>query len=98
MVKWAIPAKQDLKQVHDYITKDSKFYARKVVDEIVEKSEMLNNFPKMGRIVPEIGNENIRELIMYSYRLIYEVTATGVEVLALIHGRQDFPSEKFTES
>jgi len=97
MVRWSIPARQDLKQVYDYIAKDSKFYARKVIEEIIEKSEKLNDFPKMGRVVPEIGDINIRELFIYSFRLIYEVAATGVQVLALIHGRQDFPSDRFTE-
>ena len=90
MVKWSIPAKDDLKQIFEYIAKDSKFYANKVADEIVEKSEMLDKFPEMGRIVPEIEDSNIRELIVYSYRLIYEISAKKIEILALIHGKQDF--------
>ena len=49
MVEWSIPAKEDLKQVHDYISKDSRFYARKVTEQIVDKSEALNDFPEMGR-------------------------------------------------
>ena len=49
MVKWSIPAKDDLKQIFEYIAKDSKFYANKVADEIVEKSEMLDKFPEMGK-------------------------------------------------
>ena len=55
MVKWSKPAKLDLKQIHDYIAKDSKFYAQKVSQEIVDKSEILNSFPESGRIVPEIA-------------------------------------------
>lgn len=64
MVKWSTPAKFDLKQIHDYIARDSKFYAQKVSREIVEKSEKLNSFPGIGRIVPEIGDPNIRELLI----------------------------------
>lgn len=55
MVKWSKPAKLDLKQLHDYIARYSKFYAQKVSIEIVEKSERLNSFPEVGRIVPEIS-------------------------------------------
>ena len=95
MVKWSIPAKQDLKQVYDYIARDSKFYAAKVSQDIVDKSEKLFNFPKIGRIVPEIDNPNIRELIIYSYRLIYRVSTNTIEILALIHGKQDFSSGNF---
>ncbi len=64
MVKWSLPAKRNLKAIYDYISKDSRFYAKRVIEEIVEKSETLDKFPRMGRVVPEIGNENIRELIV----------------------------------
>ena len=90
MVTWSNPAKNDLKKIHDYIAKDSKFYAVKVSQEFIEKSEKLKVFPKMGRIVPEIGDPNIRELFVYSYRLIYEISSAKIEILAIIHGRQDF--------
>lgn len=93
MVKWSKPAKLDLKQIYDYIAIDSKFYAQKVSQEIVEKSEKLNSLPEVGRIVPEIGDPNIRELIIYSYRLIYEVFPNKIEILALIHGKRDFTQE-----
>ncbi len=92
MVKWSVPAKNDLKQIHDYIAKDSKYYAQNVVQEIVTKSEKLTDFPEIGRAVPEISDQNIRELIVYSYRLIYGISETGIEILAIIHGRRDFNS------
>ena len=90
MVRWSKPAKLDLKQIHDYIARDSIFYAQKVSSEIVEKSEKLNSFPEVGRIVPEIEDPNIRELLIYSYRLIYEVFSDKVEILALVHGKLNF--------
>ena len=90
MVKWSIPARNDLKQIHDYIAKDSKYYAQNVIQEIVTKTATLPEFPEIGRTVPEISDQNIRELIVYSYRLIYEISETGIEILAIIHGRRDF--------
>ena len=90
MVIWTIPAKLDLKEIHDYIARDSKYYAQKVSQDIVDKSEKLKYFPQIGRIVPEINNPNIRELIIYSYRLIYEVISDGVQILALIHSKRNF--------
>ena len=92
MVKWSVPARNDLKQLHDYIAKDSKYYARKVIQEMVAKTETLTELPEIGRIVPEISDQNIRELIVYSYRLIYEMSGAGIEILAIIHGRRDFNS------
>jgi plasmid stabilization system protein ParE len=93
VVKWTAPAKLDLKDIYDYIAKDSKYYAQKVSEDIVAKSENLKHFPKIGRIVPEIDDPNIRELLVYSYRLIYEALPNGVQVLALIHSRRNFTSK-----
>lgn len=90
MVEWTNPAKQDLKSIHDYIANDSQFYAKRVSFEIVEKTETLNTFPEIGRIVPEIGDTKIRELIIYSYRIIYEIYPDKIAILALIHGKRDF--------
>ena len=91
MVKWTITAKLDLKSIHDYIVRDSKYYAKKVSQDIIEKTEILNNFPEIGRIVPEIDDNNIRELLIYSYRLVYEVLpSSDILILTLIHGRRNF--------
>ena len=48
MVKWSEPAKIDLRHIHDYIAKNSKFYAQKVAREIVAKSEQVSAFPEVG--------------------------------------------------
>jgi toxin ParE1/3/4 len=61
-----------------------------VVQQIVERSETLDAFPEVGRIVPEIGDSEIREVFVYSYRLVYQVTSVGVDILALIHSKRDF--------
>ena len=92
MVKWSVPARNDLKQIHDYIANDSKYYAQNVIQEIVAKIESLNDFSEIGRVVPEISNQNIRELLVYSYRLVYEISAGEIEILTIIHGRRDFIS------
>jgi len=92
MVTWSISARNDLKQIYDYIAKDSKYYATNVAQNIVSKAEKLSEFPEIGRVVPEIGDENVRELIIYSYRLIYEVVPNGAQILAIIHGKRDFSS------
>jgi len=90
VVKWTVPARHDLKEIHDYIARDSNVYAKKVSEEIVERSGLLRTYPQIGRVVPEIGNPEIRELLIYSYRLIYEVLPEEVRILALIHGKRDF--------
>ena len=90
MVKWTRPAKRDLKKIHDYIAEDSRYYAKKVVHEILQKTNNLKDFSEKGRIVPELSDPNIRELIIYSYRLIYEIKDNQIEILTIIHGKRDF--------
>ena len=97
MVVWSKPARDDLKAIHDFIKKDSIFYAKKVSDDIIEKSELLEQFPQMGRVVPEINKTDIRELFVYSYRMIYEISGKNVNILTLVHFAQDFKNKKKTK-
>ena len=73
MVIWSGPAKMALQNIFYFIAEDSKFYAKKVVAKIIARSEYLVEFPRLGKIVQEINNDKIRELIIYSYRMIYEI-------------------------
>ena len=90
MVIWSEPAKADLRSIHDFIANDSRHYAKKVAQDVVAKTDALNSLPRIGRIVPELGDEKIRELSLYSYRVIYEIKDSDVFVLAVVHKRRDF--------
>ena len=93
MVTWSDHAKADLRHIHDFIATDSRHYAKKVARDILDKSTQLAELPRIGKVVPEIGDENIRELHMYSYRILYEIKADDTHVLAVVHKRQDFQAE-----
>ncbi len=90
MVVWTDPAKRDLKRIRDYIAADSNYYAKQAVQGIIAKTEKLNHFPEIGRMVPELEDPRIRELIFYSYRLVYEIKLQDIDILAIIHGKRDF--------
>ena len=64
--------------------------AKKVTEDIAAKTDILDDLPRMGRVVPELNNEHIRELSLYSYRILYEIKDQDVFVLTVIHKRQDF--------
>ncbi len=93
MVIWSEPAKADLRSIHDFIAHDSRHYAKKVTQDIVAKTDVLNELPRMGPMVPELSNEDIRELSLYSYRILYEIKDQDVFVLAVIHKRRDLQPE-----
>lgn len=73
MVIWSEPAKTDLRSVHDFIAYGSRHYAKKVTQDIREKTDVLDELPKVGKKVPELNDETIRKLSLYSYRIIYEI-------------------------
>lgn len=88
-VVWSFTAAADLEAIADYIARDSSFYAAAFVREIREASHSLGELSERGRIVPELGNPNIRELIVREYRLIYAIDEGHVVILGLIHGKRD---------
>ncbi len=89
MVRWSDQAKADLRAIHNFVARDSDHYAKKVTQQIVEKSETLSELPMLGRVVPELGDNSVREIPAYSYRVLYEVTLGDVMILAVIHKRRD---------
>ncbi len=93
MVIWSDPAKADLRAIHDFIAQNSKFYAKKVLQDIVDKSGVLDALPRAGRIVPELGEPDIREVAVHAYRIIYEIRNADCFVLAVIHRRRDIQPE-----
>ena len=85
-VKWTNQAIEDINNIAEYISKDSKKYARIQVDNFFNRTEVLEKFPYSGRIVPEAGNENIRELIIGSYRIVYHIISkTNIDILTVHH-------------
>ena len=88
-VVWSPRAVADVDAIASYIASDSPFYASSVVRQIVALTRRMEQFPFAGRKVPEFDDDNLRELIAYSYRIIYRVEAAQIIVAAVIHGKRD---------
>ncbi|MBK6961278.1 MAG: type II toxin-antitoxin system RelE/ParE family toxin [Gammaproteobacteria bacterium] len=61
--------------------------------DIVDKVEMLLTLPRLGRVVAEIAEPDVREIGMYSYRILYEVIGDTVHIHGVIHRRRNFKPE-----
>jgi toxin ParE1/3/4 len=70
---WTDPSVEDLRSIRDYIARDSEYYAAAVIEQLILAAERLVDFPRLGRAVPEAQDENIRELLRESYRIIYRI-------------------------
>ena len=85
-IKWTKIALNDLQEIYDYIAKNSIKYADITSSKIYNEVQKLIPNPKIGRIVPELDIENIRELIFGNYRIIYRINdILNVEILRIYH-------------
>lgn len=91
-LRWTEQATNQLGAIAEYISLASPIYAEQVVERLVARLRQAQEFPESGRHVPEAGPTDIRELIEFPYRIIYRVKASAIEVIAILHGRQDLPS------
>ncbi|MEO8435257.1 MAG: type II toxin-antitoxin system RelE/ParE family toxin [Pyrinomonadaceae bacterium] len=91
---WTDPAVKDLRELHAYIARDSEMYASGFVERIILAAERLIEYPKIGRGVPEVNDENVRELLYQRYRLIYRIKGDSIEILSVIHGARDLEQLK----
>ena len=85
-VRWTQQAADDLEAVCLFISRDSPRYAAVFADRVLHATHQLANFPRLGRMVPEVRDESIRELLVGSYRVIYALRNDAVQILTVHHG------------
>jgi plasmid stabilization system protein ParE len=82
---WTPIAVQDLRDICDFISRDNPVASQRMGEELIKQAETMALFPQSGRMVPEKRNPLIRETIVGSYRIIYQVDdANKVVALARI--------------
>ena len=78
-VCWTDTSLAHLDAIHAFIARDSLEYAQRVVDRLTRRSEQIASFPLAGRLVPEAGFPQIREVIEGPYRIIYYIKPDQIE-------------------
>ena len=94
MVVWSDIARDQIDAIYEFIASSSPAYARGVVDRIFRRGEDIARFPLAGRLMPELGLKQIREVIEGPYRIIYHIGPDQIEVIAVFHGAQETPWTK----
>jgi plasmid stabilization system protein ParE len=93
-VRWSPRAAQELEDACAYIALDSEPAAERFARLVVDVTRRLAAFPRSGRIVPEFGRDDIREIMVQSYRVVYRLrSGDDVEIGSVQHGARplDFP-------
>ena len=85
-INWTEVSIEDLKEIHEYIAEDSFRYAEITIIKIYKQAQILTDYPKSGKIVPEFNDKSIRELISGNYRIVYKITSKNqVDILRIYH-------------
>ncbi len=94
-IRWTKVARDDLKEIHDYIALDSFHYAKLQVVKLRVKTKVLKRQPLIGKPVPEYQNDQYRELLEGNYRIIYKlVNADQVDVLTVHHSSRKLETRR----
>lgn len=89
-IYWSDVAEADLDDIYDYIARDVPYYAELFVDRLIDATDKLEDHPRIGRCVPEADQrDDIRELIVQGYRIVYLVADEKIQILTVIHGSRD---------
>ncbi len=92
-VYWSAEAVDRLRELTTFIAKDSPKAAREVAARLLLRSRVLAEPPLSGRRLPEFPDSSLRELLERPYRLIYQVTDRGIEIVSVMHYRQRLPRD-----
>lgn len=92
-VIWSYVAVGNLIENSRYIAKENPDAARAVINDIYEAGNRIKKFPDKGRIVPEIGKSNVKEIFCRSYRIIYIIESRKITILTVRHMRQHLKPE-----
>ena len=85
-VVWTEQARQDLKDIVEYIARDSRAYAQSFALQIGEKVGGLERFPESGPVIPEDRTRRTRQITIGNYRILYRHSESEVQILAIVHG------------
>jgi len=98
-IRWTQQALSDIENIAEYIAKDSHVFASIQTERFFEAVKVLKEQIRTGRIVPEIGEDSIRELILGYYRIIYRiVNDERADILTIHHSRRNPESNDVIKS
>lgn len=91
-INWLPSAILDLKEIAEYISRDSTKYSSRRVEKVISKVENLESHMRMGKIVPEYENPQILEIQEGNCRIIYKIkSVTELDIVLIHHGARRLP-------
>lgn len=72
-VRWSKQAIEDIHRIQEYYSDFAVNFSIQLLDQIFEKENLIANHPEIGRVVPELNNRSVREIIFRNFRIIYAI-------------------------
>jgi plasmid stabilization system protein ParE len=94
---WTPLAIERASEIAEYISQDKPSAAENWINTVFSKVAKLKFAPEVGRPVPELRNNQFRELIYGNYRIIYRVEKQQISILTIRHGMQILPIDEILE-
>ena len=91
---WSPLSAEQLIEISEYIAEDNLESSIKWVESIFEIIERLQPYPESERVVQELNNPHIREIIYMNYRIIYKIRQEELFILTVRHFKQILPIEE----
>ena len=91
---WSPLAIDRVIEIAEYIAYDNPTAAQNWIEKVFEKVKPLEISPEMGRRVPEVERDEIREILFGNYRIIYHVSVQKISILTVRHGKQILPAKE----
>ncbi len=88
MLRWTDRAANDLIEIGEYIAADDPIAARAWVETLRQRAVKASKMQRTGRVVPEIGRDDVREVLHRNYRIVYRVVDDGIVVLTVFEGHR----------
>ena len=82
---WTRRAIEDVQSIRQFIAQDSPHYAELVSQRLIASVERLPALPQSGRVVPEINDPTVREVIQGPYRIVYRLIREEIHIITVHH-------------
>ena len=96
-IEWSARAMQDLDEIAAYIARDNPQAARKWIAKLRKTAEGAARTPLAARVVPEVQRQDVREVFLKSYRIVYGVRDDHIIVLTVFGGGKLLTKEAVPE-
>ena len=90
---WTERALSDLEAIADFIANGNPAAAQDWTAKLITVAGKIAATPLAGRRVPEFSRDDLREILVRSYRIVYRVAATRCEILTVFEGHRLFPRD-----